>query len=398
VLHTYRIDDVGKADYRFAWEDGMIAGSLAAGQGFSNPFKLFTGPTAWVAPLYPYLMAGTFRLFGSFTNASALVLLLFDSLCSALTCIPVYWIARKCFGDKVAFWSTWTWALFPYAMYFAVTLIWDTCLTTLLLSLAFLLTLKLEESATRGDWLLFGFLWSTIALCYPTCLSFLLVAGLWLWYRRHQKGQPSLGGLVLSGVVCCLLVTPWLVRNYQVFGRPVFIRTNFGAELRMGNGINADGRWMVYLHPSQNPGEMHKYMSMGEVAYTASRQAEAMNFIRQNPGRFVVLTLKRIVYFWAGIRRVGNPVLDELRNALFLAESILGLWGMFHALRQRRLGWFLFASLLLVYPLVYYFVFAIPRFRQPMDPLLIILAVYLISEAEGVSFRSRKLQKLAATT
>lgn len=396
ALHTYRIE-LGQEGFRFAWEEGRVAASLVAGHGYGNPFKAITGPTAWVAPLYPFLIAAVFRLFGTFTNASALVLLLFGSLCSALTCIPIYFIARRCFGETVAVWSAWTWALFPYVMYWAVTLIWDTCLTTLLFTSVFLLTLKLEEAATGKSWLLFGLLWGVIALCYPTCLSFLPFSALWLWYQRHQKAQPSFGGLVLSGVVFCILIAPWLVRDCRVFGRPVFIRDNLGAELRMGNGINADGIWMDYLHPSQDAAEMHKYKTMGEAAYVTSRKAEALHFIRQNPGRFTVLALKKMIYFWAGVRRADNPVIDELRNAVFLAQSVLGLWGMLRAARQRRRGWFLFASLLLFYPLVYYAVFAYPRFRHPLDPELTLLAVYLISEAEGIGSRSWKLKIAAAT-
>src|SRR4051812_28110541 len=45
----------------FGWETGQIAGSIAAGHGFASPLHGETGPTAWMAPLYPYLLAGIFR-------------------------------------------------------------------------------------------------------------------------------------------------------------------------------------------------------------------------------------------------------------------------------------------------------------------------------------------------
>src|SRR5258707_12509947 len=72
---------------QFGAEMGWVARSLASGHGFSSPFFPATGPTALVPPLFPYLLASVFRVCGLYTAASALVILLLDSLLSALTCI-----------------------------------------------------------------------------------------------------------------------------------------------------------------------------------------------------------------------------------------------------------------------------------------------------------------------
>jgi hypothetical protein len=42
-------------------------------------------------------------------------------------------------------------------------------------------------------------------------------------------------------------------------------------------------------------------------------------------------------------------------------------------------GVFLFASLLIVYPLVYYVSFPLPRYRHPIEPMMTILGVYLFT-------------------
>ncbi len=52
----------------FMFESGNIASSLANGKGFSSPFRVDTGPTAWMAPAYPLLLAGVFRIFGTHVN------------------------------------------------------------------------------------------------------------------------------------------------------------------------------------------------------------------------------------------------------------------------------------------------------------------------------------------
>src|SRR5258706_6341522 len=84
VGHTYRVNP-GADHFGFGWETGRIARSIAEGNGFSSAIHGTTGPTAWVAPLYPYLVAGVFRLFGVYTWSSAWVLLALNSLFSALT-------------------------------------------------------------------------------------------------------------------------------------------------------------------------------------------------------------------------------------------------------------------------------------------------------------------------
>ena len=37
---------------------------------------------------------------------------------------------------------------------------------------------------------------------------------------------------------------PWLVRDYSVFGEPVFVRDDLGDELRVGNNPQAEGWWV----------------------------------------------------------------------------------------------------------------------------------------------------------
>src|SRR5690242_9858832 len=55
------------AEVPFAQETGSIAASLTEGAGFSNVFRRDTGPTAWLTPVYPLLLAPVFKIFGAFT-------------------------------------------------------------------------------------------------------------------------------------------------------------------------------------------------------------------------------------------------------------------------------------------------------------------------------------------
>src|SRR2546427_12835384 len=80
---------------------------------FSSPFHLDTGPTAWVTPVYPYLVALVFRLFDSYSAASAIVLLGIQCIIAAATGITIHALGRRTFGAQVGFCAAWIWALSP---------------------------------------------------------------------------------------------------------------------------------------------------------------------------------------------------------------------------------------------------------------------------------------------
>jgi 4-amino-4-deoxy-L-arabinose transferase-like glycosyltransferase len=382
LLHTYR-QRAQDDHFGYGWEMGKIGQAIALGRGFSNPFGLPTGPSAWEPPLYPYWIGGVFKVFGIYSSASAWVLLTVNSLFNALTCIPIYFIARRAMGERVARWSAWTWALLPYTWYWAIHWIWDTTISPFLLSVIFLAALMLaERGKAAGLWTGFGLLWGVAALLNPSCLSFLPACLLWIGYRRRRNGQSVVAGTVCALLLMTAVMAPWLMRNYQVFGKFVFVRDDFGQQLRLSNGPFSDGTSMVYLQPNLDPGELKRFRRLGEVEYAEQRKREALQFIRENPRRFAAITLNRIVYYWYGVQKRGEGMaLTTVRSAGFLASSILAWWGLGRALRQRKPGAWLFAWLVLSYPAVYYVVYPHARYRHPIEPELLILAVFLAAEA-----------------
>ncbi|HXX28551.1 MAG TPA: glycosyltransferase family 39 protein [Terriglobales bacterium] len=379
-LYRFRTDD---NHFGYGWEMGRIAESIALGHGFGNPYGGSTGPTAWEPPLYPYIIGGVFKVFGIYSDASAWVLLSLNSVFTALTSIPIFLIARKTMGQRVALWSAWTWAVLPYAMYWSLHWIWDASLTPLLLSLIFLVALELEDWPGSKGWATFGLLWGVASLSNASILSFLPFSGLWAWHRRRRRGLPSFGGVALASLLFFLLVSPWLIRNYRTFGKFVFIRDDFGYELRLGNGLYADGRLMAYLQPNLNRLELESYSRLGEQAYEARCHRLAFTWIHEHPGRFFLISLKRSFYYWDNTVKATNSTAPvDFRNSLFLASSVLAIWGLGRALRKKKPGAWLFFWLVAVYPTIYYFVYPGARYRHPIEPELLILLVFLLSEVE----------------
>src|SRR5271169_139758 len=199
VAHTYRIRAF-QDHFQFGREMGRIARALVAGYGYADPFVGHTGPTAWVPPLYPLLMAAVFKLFGVYTALSAWILLVINSVFSAAIAPAVYEIAARCYNRKVAVWSAWLWALYPAAMQYAVHWVWEMSLTTMLFAWTLVLALRMrgigepapeQNPTTTRPWLLFGTLWGLISLSNATLLLFLPICGIWILIDSTNKpGAP----------------------------------------------------------------------------------------------------------------------------------------------------------------------------------------------------------------
>src|SRR5580692_5013203 len=392
IGHTYRITP-RRDHFQYGWEMGRLARSIATGQGFSSPTDLPTGPSAWAPPLYPYILAGVFKLFGVYSALSAWVILAFNSVFAALTCLSLYRIAERMYGISMARTTAWTWAVFPYVIYWPVRVVWETSLTAFLLSLALLLTLRMADETPRlRSWILFGLLWGVITLTNTAVVSMMPFCLLWLLYR--PPGRPrKFAGAALCILTAFLVVSPWLVRNYQVFGKFIFVRDNLPLEMYEANNDESSGLWTRNEHPGNNPEAMRRFQELGELGFMAEKRQEVRQFIREHPGRFVLFTAERAVYFWIAPPQAAIVAGYDLmisRHTNFLLGAVFAFAGLWLTIRNRKRGAFLLACFLLIYPLPYYLVMPFPRYRHPIEPEMLLLIVYLFWEASKIQIQWRR--------
>lgn len=370
------------------WAFGLVARSLATGHGFGNVFAR-TAPTAVLPPVYAYLIAGIFKVFGIETKASVIAALSLNSVFSALTCVPVYLLSKQAFGDRVARWAGWGWAFSPYGIYYGADWAWSTCLVTLELAWLFLFAWRMEKNCRRGDWLLFGALCGIAALTEPVTLSVLPLLGLWTLFRRYRQRRPWKVQMCAAAVAGFAVLASWVFRNYEIFHRFIPVRSGFGLELYIGNN-GFSTRWVnSALQPNHSDAELAEYERVGEMAYMDHKREQAVDYIRAHPGWYVWMTARRIVYMWTGYWSFSREYLKEEPldpPNIFVATTLtllglLGLRRVFQFDRQRRdaaLG-ARFAIVLLFFPLAYYFSHPETYYFRPVDPLIVVLAAVAIA-------------------
>src|SRR6201997_17440 len=366
------------------WAFGLIARSLASGHGFGSPFAQ-TGVSALLPPVYSYLLAGIFKIFGIETKASVLTALSLNSLFSALTCIPVYLLSRRAFGERVATWAGWGWAFSPYGVYYGADWAWSSCLITFELAWLFVLAWRLEDSSRTRDWIFFGLLGGFAALTEPVTLSVVPLLGLWALYRRYRQSRSWKVPLAVAALAGLAILTPWFVRNYELFHRFIPISSGFGLELYIGNNGYSQ-RWVnSSLHPNHNDAELSEYQRVGEMAYMDHKLHQAEAYIDSHPAWFVWMTFRRIVYMgtgsWSFDRAyLKEEPLDPPNIFLQTTMTILGLLGLRKVFRSYWGLGVRFAIVLFFFPLAYYISHPETYYFRPVDPLIVTLAAVFVAD------------------
>ena len=370
----------------FGNEVGWVARSIAWNQGFSSPFYLLSGPTALLPPLYPYLLSVIFRIFGVYSAASALTILTLNSVFSALTCLPVYLATRLSLNARVAMFAGWGWAIYPFAIYFSAGRVWEYSLTSLLLTTCFWLALRLHlQRPVR--WLWFGALYGLTGLCNPATFSLfpvLLLIPLWKLWKQRRSGSwfssDVLRSGLLAGVGIILVLTPWTIRNYRTLHVVCPVRDGFWFEFWSSNNGDSTNPTIASTHPASNPDEMRLYRSLGETDYIASKRPLVVGYITRHPGFFVRLTLRRAVFYWTGFWSLSPTYEQEepfqLPNVFFCGSlTLLMLIGLRDWWRRDRASALPYLLSILIFPMTYYISHAMMDYRQPIEPLIVILVV-----------------------
>ena len=344
-------------------ESSHIASALVAGLGFSSPYAhVPIAATAQQPPLYPLILAGIFRLFGTCTISAAWAAVGLNILAGALTAVLLYHVGNHYFNETVGLVAAWLWAL-PW-MYRA--LAFSTSLSSpylAALSLTGLLLLLPKVLSLDRGWFMLGIYAGLLVLLQATFLAVVAFYGIWLAFSKARSRRML---LALAGL--CLMLVPWTIRNYVQLGRFVPIRDNFGLELWLGNRPGMQGT--VDYHGDFPDHDPSSYARLGELRFMDAKFQEAKEFIASDPISFFARCLRRSVEFW--YIPYSPP---------WILISVLGWVGAVLTWKKKGIAVLLTVPLL-AFPPVYYVTHTFPTYRHPIDPVIILLVAYALVETK----------------
>jgi 4-amino-4-deoxy-L-arabinose transferase-like glycosyltransferase len=367
----------------FQTETGHIAYSIASGKGFSSPFQRDSGPTAWLAPVYPYLLAGIFKLFGIYTLPSFFAALSLNILFSSGACAPIFYAGKRIAGIGVGSAAAWLWAIFPNAVIIPFEWVWDTSLSALLVATLLWATLELAKSRRVRDWCFYGLLWGFALLNNPAVALFFPALLAWAAYciRDRESAAKWFIRPALAAALALLCCVPWTIRNYVQFHKFIPLRSNFAFELYIGNNENYDDQLRSRPGAVTQDREILRYLHMGETAFMEEEKRKATAFIVEHPRIESWLIAQRFVDFWTG---TSSPLAafrqaDSLWLRLILMcndlAPLCAFLGIIVLLGTKNSYALPVMAIPILFPLLYYVTHTSLRYRHPIDPVVLLLAV-----------------------
>jgi hypothetical protein len=134
---------------------------------------------------------------------------------------------------------------------------------------------------------------------------------------------------------------------------------------------------------------MRRFQELGEIGFMDEKKRELQEFVHEHPKRVLLFTIERVWYFWAAPPQatvVQGYDFRIARHVQFLLAALFAFAGLILTFRRRNRYRWLLLPFLLIYPLPYYLVNPFPRYKHPIEPIMLILIVYVIWEARTVRF------------
>ena len=96
-------------------EPSHIAWSIVSGSGYSSPWaNTLAMPTAQQPPVYPYFLAGIFKLAGAYSYLSLRIAVGLNAVISSLTAVVILQIGKRIFGTPTGVLAAWIWSCWIY--------------------------------------------------------------------------------------------------------------------------------------------------------------------------------------------------------------------------------------------------------------------------------------------
>jgi tetratricopeptide (TPR) repeat protein len=378
----------------------------------------------FMGPLYPYLLAAVYKVFGPSLDAVRHLQVVGSVASVAL----MHLLARRLAGPTLAMIASGAAAVYGPYVFESVTILYPTLL--ILLSTALLLLL-LEAAERRSSRWAFaaGAVLGTYALGNAAILIFAPCAFFWLlaaWGRPLEpstsewpKALPGGAALALGTIV---FVLPATIHNARA-GDPVLLTTNGGLNFYIGNGPMANGGHVTpVLHLERPDGSVQlieadltkdvECRTEAELATGRSMKYsevssfwfdEAMKHVRRHPGAFLAGLVRKFVHFWSTYEIPQIDHFDYFRRwslplrgpaLTFGLVGPLSVVGMALALRRPQ-RWLLPYLFTIAYSTSIILFFVVARYRLPVLPALLLFAAFAAAEIVSAA-RARRWKPVGA--
>ncbi len=391
-----------------------LGARLISGHGFSfdrgwYPFTEPNTPTAHWSFLYSLFVAAVYGLCGVHPLAVRLIQGVLGGL---LLPWMTYRLARRVFGAAPPAGRIWLplaaallTAVYAYFALYAATLMTETFyMVALLWSLERVLAFSADPTPAQG--LTLGLSLGIAALLRQSILPWVAVAYVWLlgaaYLQKHVR-QTMIGLACTAGLMAALIL-PFTIRNYLAYGQFLLLNSNAGYAMYSAQHPMHGTTFQEFAAAPVPP----EVLGHSEPEMDRELMRLGIGFVLADPGRYLLLSLSRaqgFVQFWPS---PNTSLLNNLgRTGSFALYLPFMLYGLFLALRSqaslwpvRRSFWGMPLVLLLLfavfYSVLHIFTWAMPRYRLPVDAVMMLFAALAVLDLTERVWRWRSTRRQLA--
>ena len=322
------------------------------------------------SPLYPYLLALIYRLFGH----SYFIVRIFQMLMGAGTCVLLYLIGKRIFNRMVGVISGIICSLYGVLIFYETELlrVTTTVFLTVLLIFSIMWILKSKKTAI---WLIPGIVLGLLILCRPNNIILILFILAWIFYTTLKNKKLLAGRFICFFLGILFALTPLFIRNHIV-GVNLFSMSS--------QGVNA----FICGHDSRSTGCGFYYIQ--DDTYSGKNQIQTcFNILKtafKTPSIWFKQQAKKFAAFWNGyeIPNNSNFYLSRKFSGLlslplpgFVFVASMGIMGIIVSIRNWQKYLLVYLIIIGCFCSVMAF-YILSRFRQPIVPFLILFTGFFI--------------------
>ena len=336
-------------------------------------FDSFLLPNLLMPPLYAYYLY-IFSFF-NLEDQNFILLILFSQIVLASISVGVFYKINKLFfSKKISFYSSLLFSLFPIYLY-ACSQISSVSLTIFLALFFYYYFFKLTNNNKFTYIFLFAVIGGLLILLRREFVIIVILSSFYLFFYF----KISIKNVLLVFLISLITISPYLVRNYMIFEK-IIIHSSFGFNLWKGNNRNSkvEGSFIVEnaLQNKINKIPKNKFY---RINFDKIFLDEAIKNIKETPGRYLVLYLKRTAsYFFIDLESSARNYYNPVHYLPIVLLGITSLIGIFLSDKKSyRLNYLIF--ILLFYIFVFSFFSIMPRYKLYIIPIQIILTNIFIN-------------------
>lgn len=355
-----------------------LANTMAHGHWPADHF----GQHAFYSIGYPLVLAPFFAVLGAKTGVAFAVNLLLALLSAGLLVL----VGRGCRlspqAQKLALLG---YALWLPGVWNCTMLARENLSTPLLLAVVWC-ALRLLEAPSARRALAAGAAWGAAVLAGSSALPLVMAPTLAILLAARAPVAARARALAMMAAGAALVLAPWGLATRAMLGAPT-LSTNTGFNLYIGNNPAATGRFVSIAATPMGPRWHQLLATRGEVGATQALGEEAQAWIAAHPLEATRLAATKLALFWApnlpDARDIAaSPAMAVVRLGevtqylLFVVLGVAALASRRIARPHRAVMLAAIAGFWALHALAY----IIDRYRDPVMPLMILLAASALAE------------------